>query len=442
MASFDLYREAMRQYELIVPDQVDGLVLVALFEQFDPGSFKEEQINLVIDKVYRDLGKSSQRNEYDRNNSILIRLQEFYLSRDEHKKTYQFKTFGRKFCENLRERLIRSYNPAKIKRLFDGLLLDLERYLKTEGNGYNMWYADQFTRICPEITAHVEILDQQVSQSVREFKKKIKDGPTDIHALLDEIILRLDGIKQQAKELREAFSATYDIDYILEDILVKGLDGADSIFIEHVFEFNNSIRGQLEQISLRIDHIKPRIREFIYEFNQRDFDRKSALFLDFIIKNSCASKNQDGKEYLSLPDGIGAFLNADLESLPRFVIVPDKDISPKPPVEVYRREIDAARQDQVMEQNKARVHEKQRISFWISEVKKRLSLEEMIDYSGMFLEIFEEENFRLSVPLKVTNKIIRDFARQKIYEIKIDQQFYKHNKNAQIRLWKMNILKI
>ncbi|WP_293742052.1 hypothetical protein [uncultured Pedobacter sp.] len=439
--SFDLYREAMRQYELIVPNQVDGLVLLSLFDQFGQDGFKEDQINTIIDKVYRDLGGSSQRSEYDRNNSVVIRLQEFYLSRDEHNKSYQFKTFGRQFCENLKERLISTYNPARIKRLFDGLLLDLERYLKSPENNFDMWFSDHFLRIRPEITAHVEILDQQVSQSVREFRKRFKQGDTDISTLLDEIISKLEGIKQQAGELKAAFSATYNIDQILDEALLSNATGADPKGIQQVFDFNKSIRGQLEQISLRIEHIKPRIREFIYEFNQRDFDRKTGLFLDFLIKNASSSKTEEGKAFLKLPERIPEFMVYDPGSFPKFVIVPDKDISKKPPVEVTKRIVDLERQQQMIDQAKMRLHEKQRISFWITEIRKRLLQVQSLDYSGMFLEILEHEKGKLSIPLRLTAKILRDFRKKGEYNIEIKQEHYSGNKKQQIRLWKMNIKK-
>lgn len=440
--SFDLYREAMRQYELIVPEQVDGLVILALYEQFGNESFKEEQINAVIDKVHWDLGKSTQRTEYDRNNTIILKLQEFYLSRDEHKKNYQFKTFGKQFCHNIRERLLSTYNPARIKRLFDGLHLDLGRYLGEEELTFDMWFSEHFVRVCPEITAHVEILDQQVSQSVREFRKGIKAENVDMGSLLDDIISRLDGIKGQAKELKEAFASTYDIDYILEDILIHGAQYATTANIQSVFDFNGSIRGQLEQISMRIDHIKPRIREFIYEFNQRDFDRKTGIFLDFLIRRSQQVKNASGKRRLELPAKIPGFVTSDQAVLPRFVVIPDKDITPKQPVEITKRRVDLDRQKIALEEAKIKRHIQARVSYWVAQLKERLLAETEIDFSQVFYEIMALEGDSMGIPIKVASKIIREFPKQKFYGIEIEQEITRNLSYPNIRLWKMQIKKL
>lgn len=440
--SFNLYREAKYQYELIVPEQIEGLVLLSLFDQFGSESFKEEQINVIIDRVHRDLGKSTQRTEYDRNNSIILKLQEFYLSRDESKKQYQFKTFGRQFCENIKERLLSVYNPAKIKRLFDGLLVDLNRYLETTGYSLDLWFDEHFIRIFPEITAHVEILDQQVSQSVREFRKIIKNGQENIHALLDDVIMRLDGIKGQANELKEAFSSTYEIDSKLEEAMIGGIHDADTQKIHQVFAFNGSIRGQLEQISTRIDQIKPKVREFIYEFNQRDFDRKSAMFLHLLMKKSNTGKNEAGKRVINLPINIPDFQIGDQASLPRFVVVPEKDITPKLPAEATIRSVDIVRQKEMIELAKIKVWERGRVSYWIKEIMERLNQTTKLDYGLMFFEILQKENSKLNIPIRVTSKVVRELPKRKEYKIKVSQEIVRHVLYPSITIWKMSIQKV
>nr|WP_294894449.1 hypothetical protein [uncultured Pedobacter sp.] len=440
--SFDLYREAKYQYELIVPEQIEGLVLLSLFEQFGSESFKEEQINAIIDRVHHDLGKSTQRTEYDRNNSIVLKLQEFYLSRDESKKQYRFKTFGLQFCKNIKERLLGNYNPAKIKRLFDGLLVDLKRYLETADYTFDLWFEEHFIRIFPEITAHVEILDQQVSQSVREFRKRIKNEKENIHVLLDDIIIRLDGIKGQANELKAAFASTYEIDAKVEEVMIDGIQGTSTQNINKVFEFNGSIRGQLEQISTRIDHIKPKVREFIYEFNQRDFDRKSAMFLDLLIKRSNTIKNEAGKRIISLPAAVPGFQISDQASLPRFVVVPEKDIAPKIPAEALIRSIDTERQKEMIRLEKIKVWERGRVSYWIKEIKERLEQTPELDYGKMFFEILQKENSKLQIPVKVTSKVVRELPKQKQYSIKVSQEIIRNLLYPNIKIWKMSIQKI
>ncbi|WP_333888582.1 hypothetical protein [Sphingobacterium siyangense] len=440
--SFNLYNEAKQQYKLIVPERIEGMILISLYDQFGNESFKEEQLNETIDRVHRDLGANTTRTEYERNNSIILRLQEFYLSRDGSRKEYQFKTFGTQFCSNIKERLISIYNPAKIRRTFDGLLVDLKRYLNTDNHDFNLWFEEKFSVSTPEIIKHVEILEQQVSQSVREFRKKIKDEHEDIYVLIEEILHRLDEIKDQAKELKEAFAATYYIDSELDELMLSRNAEFDGANINRVFEFNDLIRRKLEQISIRIDHIKPKVREFIYEFNQRDYDRKTALFIDFLIKRSRVKKDVSGKRDICLPSKISNFLMVDLTQLPRFCIVPDRDISPKIRPQVINREVDVERQKKLLERNKAKHRERERINFWMNYVKEQVAKEGTLDYSELFYKILSEEQNHLSVPVKVTSKLVREIPKQKQYKININNDVVSNEDYPSIKLWKLSIHKI
>ncbi|MGA6118706.1 hypothetical protein [Sphingobacterium anhuiense] len=439
--SFDLYSEAKYQYKLIVPEQVEGLILLSLYDQFGTNSFKEEHMNVTIDRVHRDLAIATSRTEYERNNAIIIKLQEFYLSRNDTLKEYEFKTFGIQFCDNIKERLVSIYNPAKIRRLFDGLLVDLKRYLITEGYNFDTWFADRFVATIPEITQHVEILEQQVSQSVREFRKKIKDEHEDIHILIDEILRRLDEIKEQANELKEAFGATYLIDTELEELMLRQQSDFDTNSINRVFVFNDTIRRKLEQISIRIDHIKPKIREFIYEFNQRDFDRKTALFIDFLLKRSKISKGDSGKRLICLPSKIPQFSIGDLFHLPRFYVVPTRKISRNLPPTAQTKNINLERQVEILEANKAKQRENSRVDYWIKYVKEQVLKDGFMNFSELFYEILLQENNKLKIPVKVTSKLVRELCKQQEYMISVNQELVTHTDFPNIKLWKMSIRK-
>ena len=91
--------------------------------------------------------------------------------------------------------------------------------------------------------------------------------------ILKEIDIRLEVIKEQASELKNAFQISYDIDELLTDILQKN-DRYNCIEnIQKVQKFHDNSRSQLEQISKRIEKIKPRIREFVYDFNKKDLEQ-------------------------------------------------------------------------------------------------------------------------------------------------------------------------
>lgn len=441
MNSFDLYREAKDHYDLMVPDKADGLILLSLYEKFGAQDFPEEKINETIDKIYRDLGRQNQRNAYDRNNTIILKLQEFFLWRDEIKKTYRFKAYGEDFCQKIKERLENRYSPAEIKRLFDSLYFELIRYLESADLDFNTWYNDQFKRRTPEIAGQIEILDQQVSESVREFRVRIKNNELNLFQLLEEIEISLDEIKQYANQLKEAFKSTYDTEYKLEEIISKP-DSQEFISnINDVLNFNADVRAKLEQVSVRIDKIKPRIREFIYDFNQRDFDRKTVLFLNTLLKSSTLSKNDKGKRIISLPEGLPEFQIYNSIGAPRFTIVPDRDISPKMPVELTKRLVNEVRQEERIKAEQQRLFERQRVQHWFNTILQTVKNDGDVEYSSRFYEILKEENGNLSITAKLTSKLIRELTNHNDFKLVIQQEEVLNTLHPHIRIWKMQIQK-
>ena len=133
METFNLYREAKDQYEKLIPEKNDGLILLSLYAKYKDKDFTEENIISIINKIFKDQGNhESNRTEYNRNNTIILRLQESFLWRNETKRTYQFKKYGLELCQNIEKRLIEKYNPAKIKRFFDELHKSLTEYIETD----------------------------------------------------------------------------------------------------------------------------------------------------------------------------------------------------------------------------------------------------------------------------------------------------------------------
>ena len=442
MDTFDLYREAKNHYDLLIPDKLEGLILLNLYDRFVNEEFSEERIYDAIDKVYKDLGRNSQRNEYERNNAIVLKFQEFFIWRDEVKKNYKFKAYGKEFCENIRERLFKRYSPAEIKRIFDYLYHELLRYTESDDLDFNLWYKEHFYIRNTEILAQVEILDQQVSESVRVFRKRIKEDNPNLFLLLEEIEISLNEIKEHASQLKEAFKSTYDIDYRLDDLI--GVPSSQEFIsnINVVMDFNSGIRAQLEQVSSRIDRIKPRIREFIYEFNQRDFDRKTGLFLNLLLTASKQIKGEAGRKRLLLPDGIPLFQIYAPSILPKFVIVPERDITPKAPVEIIHRRVNTQRQNDLSKVAWQMIFERQRVQFWVKQAFDALNLANELDFSTLFFRILTEENANLSIAIKATSKFLRQVSKNRNMQVKINHETETNPSYPNIHIWKMYIRKV
>lgn len=438
METFNLYREAKDQYEKLIPEKNDGLILISLYAKYRDKEFSEENIVTIINKVFKDQGNESSRTEYNRNNSIILRLQESFLWRNETKRTYQFKKYGLELCQNIEKRLIEKYNPAKIKRYFDELYQSLTKNIEDKNN-FNLWIEDHFDIRMPELISQIEILDQQVNDSVSEFKTNIKSEHYNIINLLKEIEIRLEIIKEQAFELKNAFQISYDIDELLTSILEKnkGYDYIENI--QKVQKFHDSSRNQLEQVSKRIEKIKPRIREFIYDFNKQDFDRKTSKFINHLLEKSFVKREGNAKR-IQLPNNLSGLKIRSVENLPRLNVLTIKEISPKFAINVGKRKIDVDKRKELIEKTLKWKHDKERIMYWNEIAFQELEEKGVLAFSALFFRIMDTD--KIIIAVKTAHNVLRKSTRNKQkYQIEIKSELVNHPVKKGITLWQMIIQK-
>jgi len=438
MQTFNLYREAKEQYEKLIPEKNDGLILISLYAKYRDKEFSEENIVAIINKVFKDQGNESSRTEYNRNNSIILRLQESFLWRNETKRTYQFKKYGLELCQNIEKRLIEKYNPAKIKRFFEELYQSLTKNIE-ENNDFNLWIEDHFDIRMPELISQIEILDQQVNDSVSEFKTNIKSEDYNIINLLKEIEIRLEIIKEQAFELKNAFQISYDIDELLTSILEKN-EGYDYIEnIQKVQKFHDSSRNQLEQVSKRIEKIKPRIREFIYDFNKQDFDRKTNKFINHLLEKSFVKRESNAKR-IQLPNNLSGLKIRSVENLPKLNVLTIREISPKFAIDVVKRQIDVDKRKELIKKTLKWKHDKERIMYWTEIAFQELEEKGVLAFSALFFRIMD--NDKIIIAVKTAHNILRKSTRNKQkYQIEIKPELVNHPVKKGITLWQMIIQK-
>lgn len=438
MDSFNLYREAKDNYSKLIPDRNDGLIILSLFSKYKDKNFTEGNIISIINKVYRDSGSDNKKMFFERDNGIILRLQESFIWRDKKSKTYHFKKYGLEFCENVENRLEKNYNPAKIKRWFDELHNSLVKTIEDDGD-FNIWITDHFDVRRHALASQIEILDQQVNKSVLDFKCNIKSKTDDILATLEQIEFGLGIIKEQSKELKNAFSISYDIDDILTSILEKG-DAIDYIEnIKKVQDFHNKSRNHLEQVSWRIEKIKPQIREFIYNFNRREFDRKTDEFIQFLLKNSTIKKS-DSKKEIVFPLDIPIPVLKNQAVAPRLTVIPVKDFVPKLPTKIPRRTVNNQGKSILISKTKKWKKDKDRILYWCKAAFLEIESQEVFYFPPFFFNIIEHDGFAIAV--KTAHKILREASKEGIkYKITVLNKPFIPTKESNITIWQMKIQK-
>lgn len=438
MENFNLYREAKNQYEKLIPERNDGLILLSLYGKYRDKAFTEENITAIINNIFKEQGTENSRIEHYRNNTIILRLQESYLWRNEIKRTYQLKKYALELCQNIEKRLLEKYNPARIKRFFEELYKSLTENVEQE-KSFNEWVEDHFDLRMPSLISQIEILDQQVNDSVNDFKASVKSDNKDILHILKEIEIHLEIIKEQAAELKNAFQVSYEIDEILTTILQQPDSYQYIENIQKVQNFHDNSRSQLEQVSKRIEKIKPRVREFIYDFNKQDFDRKSNKFLDYLLQKSFVMKKGNVKR-VQLPSNLS---NLKVTSTPHslvFNILPIRKISPKLPIEVTTRKVDLSKRAELLAKANKWKQDKERILHWTNIAFKEVDSSGSLFFPTLFFKILDAD--KLPIAVKTAHNILRRATKYKLkYKIEIIQHKISHTTNKNISLWKMTIQK-
>lgn len=439
MKEIDLYSEAKPRYYQLIPNKEDGLIILALYQKYQKQEFTEDQIIQIINKVLIDLG-GSQREENNRNNTIILRLQEFFLWRDRKRKVYGFKNYGEEFCQKVFKRLSESYHPAKIERLFKHLLDTLKTSLEKNPAEILIWMDDHFNHRSNELALQIEILDQQVSESVDEFRFQIKQPQANILQVIDTISAGLDQIKQHAHELTTGFQITYDIDDILQDML-KNPESFDLLeSINHVLQYNQNVRNHLDQVSVRIDKIKPRIREFIFEFNQRELDRKTDKFLHYLLDTASYIRQENQPKRLVFPKDIESVTIMIPESIPRFYILTERDFVRKAPLPSAVRSIDVEQTNSAIAKNKEKLEIKKKIQFWAKKALDQIDHEGKLEFSPFFFSILSDEENNLNIAVKIAQRLVKHCNGWQ-YKITIDQNEYHDPNYLNLSLWNMTIQK-
>lgn len=440
MKQLDLYSEALPRYYQLIPNKEDGLIILALYQKYEKQEFTEEQIIQVINKVMSDLGSLGQREEHNRNNNIILRLQEFFLWRDRKGKVYGFKNYGEEFCLKVFKRLSESYHPAKIERLFKHLLDTLKTSLEKNPPELLIWIDDHFNQRSNELALQIEILDQQVSESVDAFRSQIKEPQANILQVIDSISAGLDEIKKHAHELITGFQITYDIDDILQELLKDhtSFDLLDSI--SHVLQYNENVRNHLDQVSVRIDRIKPRIREFIFEFNQRELDRKTDKFLHYLLDNTSYIRPENQPKMLAFPEEIAPVLVRIPESVPRFCFLTEKDFSRKAPLPPTVRTIDEEQTKRMMAKNQEKLEIKKKVIHWANKALFDIEQDGKLEFSPFFFRMLAYEKDNLNIAVKTAQRLVKQ-CNSRRYKITVNQHEYHDPHYLNLSLWNMTILK-
>lgn len=441
---FHFYQEIKKDkyYEPLIPPKETGLVIILLYEQWKTGlftanNFSENAVKEAIEQVATDFGKSYERKPHEHFKDINLRLQEYFLFRNEDSDYYKLTQYAIDFCERIKEKLLSEFNPSEIEKILANLISDLKGYIKQDDFPY--WFKHHFTPNKAHLKNQIEALLHRVMNSVRAFRSISKKDDAKFLDTVRKIDLNLQEIKKQASQLQDAFGDVDELNRILTDLSVSDHDGKYGEGINDVRLFIGEIRTDLSNIGYKIERIRPGLRRFINSINQRNFDRNTEYFLQYLLVESKLKRTSSGFSIV-LPTDIGQ--KKLRESVPKFIIIEGERLLPTQPRAIIEVPKDETKRKKQTQQARIQLELRNKVANRLIELGNILEEQGKVNYAEFYFNILgQEKEFSNEIAIYTTYSALRKFGKHPLYTIKINPKLDQYVDHPNMAIWNMTISK-
>lgn len=435
------------RYNLLVPRQEDGLIVLALYQKVRAGTiertFAERIIVDTIKQVLHELGMDSARGEetqkYD---ETLHRLLRHFLDKNIEGKSYQLSSYAENFCDLLEREVHTAINPSQIQKTFNDLVMLLG--LKLENmEDFRHWYHTQFFKHKNDISSQLRSLQAQIEDTIDQLNDLVKNEYDNFREMLIGCEALLDRIKEQTDKLSSAFSSKDDIKQLLDDASL----GEEFEFREMKRDVRNyfkDIEQRLINVSHTIDRIKPKINKLYNDFEKRDFDRKIESFLLYMLKNSTSKFGRAKKLVGRTVHDVEVFLPKNIKEKDiysdrtRITDVEYMQLLDPPAIQIQNLNWDEEDLHRQAELRRSQIARDKLVEHWFNVISEDAKKKKKVNFGDYYYKILHKEN-DYEAAIKEATLVLKEFTKMEGYEITIDEQFVLDPKQPNIGIWKMQI---
>ena len=435
------------RYNLLVPRQEDGLIVLAIYQKVRAGTiertFSERIIVDTIKQVFHELGMDSNRGEetqkYD---ETLHRLLRHFLDKNIEGKSYQLSSYAENFCDMLEREVHTAINPSQIQKTFNDLVLLLG--LKLENmEDFRHWYHAQFFKHKNDISSQLRSLQAQIEDTIDQLNDLVKNEYDNFREMLIGCEALLDRIKEQADKLSSAFSSKDDIKQLLDDAsLSEEFEYRE--MKRDVRNYFKDIENRLINVSHTIDRIKPKINKLYNDFEKRDFDRKIESFLLYLLKNSTSKFGRAKKLVGRTVHDVQVFLPKNIREKEfysdrsRITDIDYMQLLDPPPVQVTDHSWDEEDLHRQAELRREFIAREQRIEKWFNTICADVEKKKKVNFGDYYYKILQKEN-DYEAAIKEATLVLKEFTKKEGYEVTVSEEFVLDPKQPHIGIWKMQI---
>lgn len=434
--NFDFIRETNNEgrYKELVPSWLEGRTIILLYERYENDTFREEDIIEIIQTIRETPSK-----RITDNNEVISNLQKYFIFKDERADIYKLQEYAKAFCELIKNKLITEFKPSEIKemilRIIDGF--NIEKYNEDPDLFIFdvIYYLSSSNKL--SIKQQIYTLRNQIDIEMDNFREILRKREDNLLQSLENIQDSFLKIGDNVTILQEIFENTNILQENIRNLYVHPFSDNWIEGIKIVLDFIKEIKEETEIVRKRIDRIIPYIKTFIHYWNQREFDRNTKQFIQYLIDKSSVIK-KEGKEMLKLPDSLSYQRILIREILPVFSVI-EKDRLIVKKRKIPSLNVILSKEDENELKNKSKINkaDTDKILSRIKEIEMILNDKKILAYKHYFFQMIKEDN--LSIAIKVTNHTLRIYTNHVNYTIEIDQTtIIYQDTNA---IWDMTIYK-
>lgn len=433
-------------YHRLIPKHTELRALALLYTRFgagtDPGQgFREDDIREALHEAERDssVETESKREPQERYARVIRDWLHHILSMVPSEKRYIFTNYGLTLFRNIQNELSEEVDPASVAYTLTALVRSLR---DTNADTFAQWEREELPGKYARLNQQLRTFEENIRKTLRRLRTS-GQAENEFLETVRQVDAALSVLRAQAQELGQAFGQVDELtDYIITlwddaptepDAAAAFATSADS-----AKQLLTTARRQLSQLRDRLEKAQPRVRELFGNLRKLHFDRKSEVFLLYILgaEHEGLPTNQVHlPAHIPLkPAGVGPFTFRRLQAHSRLFPVARTVAPPR----VYSSSHAEATRQQAQDQ----VLVGQQVAKWLAVIIKEMEMQPEIAFAPIANALaLDQPQWAYPILARLLARLIRQEAPARGWQLTVEssEEDTISTPTIWLSLWKLRI---
>lgn len=451
------FNELTVDYEYLVPNKIEGLIVIRIWQKIQANEIKEEfsynDIRDTILEIAPLLNNTTPQVE-----KLLKDLLHYFIKKPpDTVSRYYLSDYAERFIQLIETKIDSPYRNFPLRKNFEKYFTVKFEEIE-DFEELNRWFKQGFHDTSKRVILdHIESLQDEVESSIKKLNEILYSEELQAIEMVKLFANEFKGFGLKAEQIREAL--------FLKNETLKNLKRASDLFYKKIEEtkhfqsieeqslyeeiefkwksassikeevsvFFESIDKKLSRIHEQIVFASSKLKELEENFQYQSlFKINLRKLLQLVLETSKFNKNEGIQLHNDFPTKGIPHEKAQLFFSPKY----DFDIETESLGIVPKKDIDYEQSKRVLIEKELEIQEK--IASWVDTCNSRIRKDKFLDYSTVFYEIIDSEE-DIEIPLQVGFSLFQEFSNNDEFEITIYRAFANQNRND-ILTWNMKII--